>query len=141
MSEFFEISGWDELEGQVVTASTTAMKSKVQPALEAALVPMVAALEPRIPVRTGLLKESIQTHTTVDADGLGGSVFIDFGAQEAIARYVEYGHRAFSHHKDTGKHIQAHPFQRPAYAASEPAAIEAFEAVMQSGLDAAEVIL
>lgn len=70
--------------------------------------------------KTGEMLPDLDTTVTLDADFRGGIAEAGFsGAQAAVARWVEYGHREVSHgpiEKLIGD-VRPHPFMRPASSA------------------------
>jgi len=124
-------------------------------ALAAAAVPVVEALEPRIPSRnnlfdeenfkplegtaeSGTLKDALVTDVSIDAEGKGGRASIGFGSKGYIANFVEYGHHMIGHAPDKKElgDVQPHPFMRPAAAASGEDSIEAFAQSLQESMAA-----
>jgi HK97 gp10 family phage protein len=105
------------------------VKGAYAKALSAAAVPIVEALIPRIPVRTGDLAAHLVTDVEINAEGKGGYVQIGFGKRSYIARWLEYGHREVGHKPRltfNGKFVSARPFMRPATETAAEAAVKAF---------------
>jgi HK97 gp10 family phage protein len=134
-----QIEGLDNCITQLEGLPARIVKGAFGQALAAGAIPIVEALETRTPVDTGLLKESIQSEISISSEGKGGSLAVGFGKQGQIARLVEVGHRAVGHKPnktDTGKVVQPHPFMRPALAASQQEAIEAFKTRLLASIEA-----
>jgi HK97 gp10 family phage protein len=130
------ISGVDEIQALLRRAPARVVRNSMARALAAAAVPVVRALEPRIPVDTGDLAKHLMTDIAIDADGRGGTAQIGFGKEGWKARLVEYGHRELGHEpdkKDLGT-VAHHPFMGPAAMASADAAVEAFTEVLSESL-------
>lgn len=147
MSDQFtiNISGIDDVCKNLTDMPQRLVKGAYGKALAAAAIPVITELEPRVPVHTGLLKESIVTDIFINSEGKGGNIKVGFygnsktGDQGYIARMVEYGHRMVGpkpksvswkrfreeNHNRLGD-VEPHPFMRPAAAASADAAIAAF---------------
>jgi len=123
-------------------------------ALAAAVVPIVQELEARAPVaeypagmfsEPGSLQDHVVTDIALDEEGNGGVASVGFGKYGNVANMVEYGHRMVAHgakHSDRMRNYEgtllgevvAHPFMRPAAAASGDAAIEAFAESVETTL-------
>ena len=131
-----KISGIDEVQALLKAAPARIVRNSFARALAAAAVPVVQALTPRIPVRTGDLAEHLMTDIAIDADGRGGSAQIGFGKEGWKARLVETGHRMVDPHNPKTEYapVVAHPFMGPAASASADAAVEAFTEVMADSL-------
>lgn len=130
------ISGIDEVEALLRNAPERLVRQAFRRALSAATVPVVQNLKPRIPERTGDLKQHLETKISIHADGLSGVARIGFGSEGWRARLVELGHRMIGHgpeNKEIGE-VSAHPFMGPAASASGDAAIEAFTDSMRDSL-------
>jgi hypothetical protein len=82
-----------------------------------------AAGDPTSAKKYGRLVDVLSTDIAVDAQALEGTADIGFDDHGPgyIARFLEYGHRS-----GHGKFTPAHPVVRPAAAASEDAAVDAF---------------
>jgi len=129
------ISGIEETCAMLDKAPRNIVKAAYARALTAAAVPVVEALEARTPVEHGDLKAAVVTDVAIDAVGKGGFASIGFGKEGHVANFVEYGHRMVTHkpNKRTVGAVIAHPFMRPAAAASAEAAVDAFcESVRES---------
>src|SRR5579872_4066390 len=137
-----DIVGLENCISQLTALPQRIVKHAFGKALAASAVPIVEALEARTPVDTGLLRSSIKSDITVSPEGKGGRLNVGFGKQGFRARMVEFGHRAVGHKpdkKDSGKVVSAHPFMRPATAASQEAATEAFKESLIKSLNDGEV--
>jgi HK97 gp10 family phage protein len=131
------ISGIEETVESLSQLPTRLVRGVYGKALTAAVLPVVEALEPRIPVEHGDLKEALASDIAIDADGKGGVAQIGFGKEGWKARLVEFGHRMIGHkpeRKDLGE-VQQHPFMRPAAAVSAEASIDAFSASLKQSVD------
>jgi hypothetical protein len=113
-------------------------------ALTAAGNVLMAAIEPRIPIRLeisdgelrvagGQLKDAMKSEVTLDSNYRGGMIEIHFGKLGFIANFVEYGHVMLSHAgktltgpKTPGGFVKAYPFIRPAVDGCWEQAIDVF---------------
>jgi Bacteriophage HK97-gp10, putative tail-component len=144
--ELIKITGIDEVCAMLTAAPKNIVRGAYGKALAAAAVPIVEALEPRIPSRNnlfdeesfrplagtaeeGTLKDALVTDIAIDEEGKGGVLSVGFGGKAGhIANFVEYGHRMIGHKpklKDLGE-VKPYPFMGPAADASADAAIDAF---------------
>ena len=127
MSVDITVEGVDEVLASLQRLPQYVQQDCFKKALTAASVPVLAALEPRIPIATGLLKSSLEAQITLDSAGRGGQLLIGFpGMQGEIARFVEFGHRDVSHSGKEIGFVHAKPFMRPALATAAGAIVEAF---------------
>jgi HK97 gp10 family phage protein len=133
-----EITGLQETIRNLGELEDKLAKQALRKALQAGVNVMGNAVMARTPVDTGLLKESVGTAVTVRSDGRSGIASVGFGRQGYVARMIEFGHRIVGHKpkkKDTGKHVPARPFIRPAFDASAEKAVDAFTAVIAAEVE------
>jgi hypothetical protein len=153
-----EITGLNETIKALSDAPANVAKGAYGKALTAATVPVIKALDPRIPIaliaggiahRIGALKSALTFEIAVDANGRGGLARIGFGKQGFVARMVEYGHRMVGHkpksvdwkrfrEKQMGefeKPVPPYPFMAPATISASEQAVEAFAAATKEALD------
>lgn len=123
-----EIEGLDAACKQLEEFPTVVVRRCYREALDAACVPMLQALESRIPEHTGDLRAHIVFAITIDPDGRGGTAAIGFGSAGAKAQWVEYGHRMVGHKPDLKElgQVAPHPFMRIAFEEAGQATIDAF---------------
>ena len=137
-----DIEGIEDCITQLNALPPRIVKGAFGKALAAAAVPIVAALEPRTPVDTGLLVSSIKSDIAVSSEGKGGKLNIGFGKQGYVARMIEFGHRIVGHMPkriDTGKFKDGKPFMRDATAVSSEAATTAFRDTLLASLDEGQI--
>lgn len=128
LEEIVEIEGLEECVAFLRTAPRAAAGSALIRGLRAGGEVIEQAIEVRTPVREGEMKADLDIAITIDADVRGGIAQVGFGEQGYKANFVEYGHRMIGHKpekKDLGA-VEPHPFLRPAAAACQEAAVDAF---------------
>lgn len=74
----------------------------------------------------GPLTEHLGTDVEIDTQRLEGSAKSGFTDDGFPARFLEFGHRQITHAGAPAGQVVAHPFMRPAAAAAEDEAVEAF---------------
>jgi HK97 gp10 family phage protein len=133
VAEEFKIKGLAETVKALEVLPDKLVKKALRKALQAGGEVLGNAVMERTPVDTGLLRESVGLAVTVHNDA-SGEANVGFGRQDYVARFVEFGHRIVGHKpnkKDTGKHVPARPFIRPAFDASKDKAVETFADVIE----------
>jgi hypothetical protein len=139
MDEMITVSGIEDVCRALTHAPARIAKLSFARGLAAAAVPIVEAIEARVPVGTGKLKESVMSDIQVDTGGDWGSLKVGFkGRQAGKARWLEYGHRQIGHapnNTNKGQIIPPHPFLRSAFETSAPEALEDFIAVVGDSID------
>jgi HK97 gp10 family phage protein len=125
-----QITGLAEVCKQLEELPRVVVKRCYKEALDAALVPVLEALDPLIPVHTSNLRAHAMFVINIDADGRSATASIGFGDAGRIALWLEMGHREVGHRPDLkllGEYAP-HPFMRIAFEESNEQAIEAFTA-------------
>ena len=130
--------GLTDVEKALTEASPKLARRSLRNALKTGITVIQDAIDERTPVKTGELKENLQSSVSINKDLKGGRATVNFGDKGYIARFVELGHKiVVGGSKKNGKHIgdvAPHPFMRPAYEESAEAAIEAFAESLSAGL-------
>jgi HK97 gp10 family phage protein len=129
-----EIKGLAELRATLLSLPEKIQHRILRKSLQAGINVLGNAIKERTPVDSGLTKESVGTVVKVSDRQSGGVAVVGFGEQGFRARQVEFGHREVSH---TGKeigHVAPHPWIRPSFDASAPAALDAFVETVRASL-------
>lgn len=139
MSADLEITGFTELETQILALNGETGDRITRNALNAAGKIIMPALRDATPIRStvpgkhdlpaGALRASIRKRIFWN-DGLLPKLYIDFGKLTHIARFVDDGHVSAG-----GKHTPAHPFVRATEDATRQAAADAFIEVAQTEIN------
>jgi hypothetical protein len=138
----FEIEGIEETFAELDKLPAIIRGEAGRKALQAASGPVLATLEPRIPIgSTGDLKAALQSQTIQADDGSGYCLEVDFGEQNRIAQFIEDGHRQVSHKgKETG-FVRARPFIQPSLETATPELVEAYyETLMNALVQESEIV-
>lgn len=117
-----------DLEARLRSLGPELARRALREAIAAGGAVLADAVKERVPVRTGLLRESVETGVEISSQGNSGIASVAFGIEEGkIASLVEFGHHEVTRsHLDAGN-VPAHPFLRPAF---DESAIHAAEAAI-----------
>jgi HK97 gp10 family phage protein len=127
-----KITGLDEVKRNLEKIGQDLSSKVLRHSLQAGVNVLGVAVQERTPKNTGLLAASVGTVVSLSAKEGGGVAVVGFGDQGHVARLVEFGHRMVTHAGKTVGQVPMHPFIRPAFDASAPAAVEAFTETMRS---------
>jgi hypothetical protein len=103
----------------------------IERAATAAIAVIRGAIEERVPVRRGTLKDALSTQITPAVEGRVTAETGFWGPEADIALWQEYGWLLETHSENPIHRVPPRPFMRPAFDASKDAAIEAFADVLE----------
>ena len=143
MAAGITITGLEQVQRRLREAPSLLVAKAMHTALDRGIGVIAAEVEALTPEDTGDLKEHVITRVEIDVQNRGGSAAVGFAstphertgrASDAVALWVEMGHRMVSHDGKEIGHVPPHPFMRTAFTVAADRAIEVFAETLIEGL-------